>query len=262
MTVEDLRAYYSKILPVYEKESAANAHLAFWRGLARSWRPGRILEIGSGLGRITGALSRHAPTVGIDISVEMLARARRRRAAGTRARFVAADMRDPVFGCRFDLIVAPSDPFSHWTAIRERRRALRQVADQLSSEGRFVLEGLYRRGRRIEIPERRVRHSGGVLSIGETWTRTGRDLWEARYRYRDRAADGTERTIRAGFVARAWNPAEIRSFFNSCGLTIETLWGDYDQRPFRANAERLIIVARRRARFVHRRALVARGKRV
>ena len=191
------------------------------------------LEIGSGLGRITGALSRLAPTVGIDISVEMLARARRRRPAGTRARFVAADMRDLVFGCRFDLIIAPSDPFSHWTAIRERRRALRQIADRLSSEGRFVLEGLYRRGRRIEIPERRVRHSGGVLSIGETWTLTGGDLWQARYRYRDRAAGGTERTIQAGFVARAWNPGEIRSFFNSCGLTIETLWGDFDRRPFR-----------------------------
>lgn len=252
MTVEDLRAYYRKILPVYEKESAANAHLAFWRGLAGSWRPGRILEIGSGLGRITGALSRHAPAVGIDISVEMLARARRRRSAGNRARFVAADMRDSVFGCRFDLIIAPGDPFSQWTAVRERRRALRRVADQLSSEGRFVLEGLYRHGRRIEIPERRVSHSGGVLGIGETWTRIGGDLWQARYRYRDRAASGMERTIQAGFMARAWNPAEIRSFFTSCGLTIETLWGDFDRRPFRADAERLIAVARRRARFVHR----------
>ncbi len=254
MTVEDLRAYYKKILPVYEAESAANAHLAFWRGLARSWRPRRILEIGSGLGRITGALSRHAPTVGIDVSLEMLARASRRLAKGTRARFVAADMRAPVFGCRFDLIIAPSDPFSHWTEARDRRRALRSIAALLSSMGRFVLEGLYRRGRRIEIPERRVRHSGGVLSIGETWTRTGRDLWQARYRYRERTTDGKERTIQAGFAARAWNPSEIRSLFASCGLTLETLWGGFDRRPFRADAERLIAVACRRARFLHRKA--------
>ena len=254
MTVEDLRAYYSKILPVYQTESAANAHLAFWRGLARRWRPGRILEIGSGLGRIAGALSRHAPAIGIDISIEMLALASNRRASGTRARFVAADMRELAFGCPFDLIIAPSDPFSHWTAIRDRRRALRSIAARLSPKGHFVLEGLYRRGRRIEIPERRVRHSGGGLGIGETWTRTGRDLWRAEYRYRDRAADGRERIIHAEFEARAWNAAEIRSFFASCGLTIETLWRDFDRRPFRADADRLIAVARRRARFVQARA--------
>lgn len=254
MTVEDVRAYYRTVLPFYEKESAGDARLAFWRDLARRWRPGRILEIGSGLGRITTALSRHAPAVGIDVSFEMLARARGRRVSGTRPQFVAADMRDRVFGCHFDLIVAPSDPFSHWTAVRDRRQALRSVADQLSSKGRFVLEGLYRRGRRVEVPERRVRHSGGVLSIGETWTRTGRDLWRAGYRYLDRAADGTETAIRAEFLARAWNPAEVRSFFASCGLTIETLWGDFDRRAFREDSERLILVALRRARFMHRRS--------
>ncbi len=252
MTVEDLRAYYRRILPVYEKESAGNARLAFWRGLARSWRPGNILEIGSGLGRITEALSRHAPAVGIDISFDMLARARGRRGAGSRARFVAADMRDLAFGCSFDLIIAPGDPLSHWTSIRDRRRTLRRVAEHLSPKGRFVLEGLYRRGRRIEIPERRLRRSGGVLSIGETWTRTGRNLWQARYRYRDRGVSGTERSVRAEFVARSWDPSKIRSLFASCGLTIETLWGDFDRRPFRADSKKLIAVARRRARFVHR----------
>ena len=73
--VEDVRAYYRKILPYYEKESVARAHLSFWRGLAARSAPGRILELGSGLGRITCALSRRAPTVGIDVSHEMLGRA-------------------------------------------------------------------------------------------------------------------------------------------------------------------------------------------
>jgi SAM-dependent methyltransferase len=249
--VEDVRAYYRKILPYYEKESLARAHLSFWLGLVLRGAPGRILELGSGLGRITRALSRRAPTVGIDLSHEMLARAAKAHPSAPRAFFVAADMREAVFDCRFDLVVAPSDPFSHLTAIRDRRRALRRVANHLSPRGRFVLEGLYRR-RDQKYRERRIPYSGGELSIAEEWEPAGaRDLWRARYRYRDSRPFRKDRTLEASFTARAWNPREVRALFASCGLRVEHLWGDFDRRPFRAGMNRLIIVARR-ARFARR----------
>jgi SAM-dependent methyltransferase len=249
---EDSRAYYRTILPFYEKESIAPAGLSFWRDLAARDRPGRILELGSGLGRITRALSRDAPTIGIDISHEMLGRAAKARAGAPRASFVAADMREPVFACRFDLIVAPSDPFCHLTTLRDRRRALRSVARQLSPRGRFVVEGLCRR-RGQEYPARRIPYPGGVLHVGEEWEPAGsRDLWRARYRFRETSPGGRARTLDATFTARAWNPGEVRALFASCGLRVEHLWGDFNRRPFRPGMRRLIIVARRRARFLHR----------
>src|SRR5262249_9633455 len=64
--ISDACDYYREILPFYEKESVARAHLAFWRGVAREHAPRRILEIGAGLGRITAELSRVAPAVGLD----------------------------------------------------------------------------------------------------------------------------------------------------------------------------------------------------
>ena len=70
--ISSARDYYRKILPFYEKESLLRAHLDFWRRIARESRPRRILEIGAGFGRITAALSRVAPAVGIDVSLEML----------------------------------------------------------------------------------------------------------------------------------------------------------------------------------------------
>lgn len=250
--VEDVRAYYRKILPCYEKEAIARAHIAFWQGLARRLAPGRILELGSGLGRITAALSRLAPAIGIDISFEMLGRAARRRPPASRARFIAADMREAVFGCRFDLIVAPADPFSHLTAIEDRRRALRRVAAQLSPRGCFVLEGLCRRSD-FKYPERRIEYPGGVLRVAEEWKPLGtRDLWRARYRYRESRSGGKDRTLEASFTARAWNPGEVRTLFASCGLAVENLWGDFGRRPFRPGMRRLIIVARPKARFLHR----------
>ena len=242
--VSSARDYYRKILPFYEKESVSQAHLDFWIGIAREIQPRRILEIGAGFGRITAALSRVATAVGIDISLEMLSKARRRR--GRRAFFVAADARRAAFRRRFDLIVAPGDPISHMTTLDDRKATLRAVVQQLSAHGVFVLEGLYRRRNEVSLPHRRVRHAGGVLSIEEAWLPIGvKDLWHARYRYRDRRSDGSVSTMAAAFLARAWNPATIRRLFSSCGLQIVALWGDFDGRPVDSSASRLIAVARR-----------------
>ncbi len=243
--IEEVRSYYAKILPFYEKEAIARAHLAFWRGLVRRWRPRNVLEVGCGIGRITASLSRQAPTVGIDLSLEMLRVASVRVAARTAARFVAADMRRVAFGRPFDLIVAPSDPFSHLTAMLDRRRALRAIAAQLSPGGRFVLEGLYRRRRESEHPPRKIRHAEGVLLVEETWYPVGlRDLWHGRYRYRDQRAGRADRTLEAAFVARSWDVRAIRSLFASCGLAVEALWGDFDGRRFQSDATRVVVVAR------------------
>jgi SAM-dependent methyltransferase len=248
-SLDQVRGYYAQILPFYELESIARRDVGFWRSLVRRWHPTRILDVGSGLGRITSAVSHDTPAIGIDGSLEMLAGARRRREPGSRARFVAADMHRVAFAGGFDLIIAASDPFSHLTSDADRRRALRAVAEHLSGHGHFVLEGLYRRRRPFEPPSRRIRHDGGVLWISESWRPIGiGQLWKARYRYCDRRADGRETTVEASFRARSWDPAEIRRTFASSGLAVEELWGDFDRRPFSRGAPRLIVVARRSRR--------------
>jgi SAM-dependent methyltransferase len=248
-SLREVQEYYRKVLPFFEMESVARRDLRFWRSLAQRWRPAQILDVGAGLGRITSAVGRDFPAIGIDISLEMLARTRRGLEPGPRVRFVAADMRRVAFAGGFDLIIAASDPFSHLTSAVERRQALRAVAEQLSGHGHFVLEGLYRRREIFESPERRIRHAAGVLSISESWRPIGaRHLWNARYRYCDRRGEGEETTVEASFVARAWDPAGIRRCFFSCGLVIEELWGDFDRRPFSRGATRLVVVARRTSR--------------
>jgi SAM-dependent methyltransferase len=248
--ISDARAYYRKIIRFYRKESVSRAHLDFWRTLARRLRPARILELGSGLGRITAELSRVAPSFGIDVSIEMLLEAQR----PDRARFVAADARRAAFGPVFDLIVAPGDPFSHLTTLEDRRRALRAVARQLTPNGRFVLEGLHRKRHETAFPQRRIRYAEGVLEIDESWFPFGMsDLWHARYRYRDRRRDGSEERLSAAFLARAWNRGTIRAEFEACGLRMVSIWGDFDGRPVRADAKRIIVIAGPGARGYRRR---------
>ena len=245
-SLDEVRAYYDSIFPFYEKESVARAHLDFWRGLARQWRPARILEIGAGFGRITRALARHAPAIGIDISLPMLVHASRQCPSTSRARYVAADMRRLSFSCCFDLIVAPNDPLSHLLTAAERRQTLCRVAKLLSPSGRFVLDGLYRKERRPEERERRFRHADGVLTISESWRPVGtRQLWHATYRYVDCGKNRPDRAVESSFTARAWEPQKLRRLFQSCGLRIEQLWGDLDHRLFSSAARRIISVARR-----------------
>jgi SAM-dependent methyltransferase len=268
-SVEAVRSYYRAILPFYNEESEDRGDLAFWRLLVAERKPECILELGAGTGRVTAALAKLAPVVAIDLSPEMLqqAAARLERQSTSRSvsstsqpvastsrsvshgaaadlfpvELIVADMRSLDLGRRFDLIVAPNDPFSHITRQRERQTALRAIAHHLLPGGRLVIEGLYRpERRRIVVPERLA----NGISVRELWEPFGaHDRWRARYSYARRAQDGSAEQMDAEFFARAWNPPKAKRLFQGCGLDLREMWGDFDRRPFTPEAERVLIVA-------------------
>lgn len=246
--VEEVRAYYRRILPFYEMETAGRPDLKFWPRLARRWKPRLVLELGSGLGRVMTAVAGEAPkVVGIDVSFEMLSLASK-RLASSGASLLGADMRELPFSRVFDLEIAPSDPFCHLLSTADRRSALREIARALAPGGRFILDALYRSGgaskrtRRLALP-------GGSLTIREAWRPLSKkDVWSARYSYFWRRGNRL-REAEAEFTARAWNPRQLRPFFESCGLIVERLWGSLRGHPFRRGSRRLIVVARP-ARFM------------
>lgn len=239
--LEAVKSYYHKILPFYEEETEQRDDLEFWRDVVARRRPQFVLELGAGSGRVTAELIDLAPVVALDLSIEMLQRASLRLAARSMAALfkpslVVADMRRFVFARRFDLILAPNDPFSHLTRNRERQIALRTIARHLTPGGRLVIDGLYRPERkRVDVPERRT----GEVSVRESWTPVGRDnCWRARYFYQR-----GERHEEAQFVARSWNLHDVHALFNCCGLELQEVWGDFDGRPFTPDAERVILTA-------------------
>lgn len=238
-SIDELRSYYTATLPYYDLSIEDRGDLPFWESMARRWSARRILELGCGTGRVTAVLSAHANTTAVDVLIEMLHRAHRRVPA---ARVVAADLREIAFTATFDLVILADDPIAHLTSSAERMAALQRIAAHLDPQGRLVLEGLYRpQGKEPRSPARAILRDGvQQFTVSETWTHAeGRGLWNAVYRY-DTGSAVTE----VSALLRAWEPEEIGRL-PELGLEVESVWGDFDERPFSRDAARVLIVARR-----------------
>lgn len=249
----DVRAYYRTVSRYIEKELARRRDREFWEKVGASAAGERILELGCGTGRVTSVLARSgSPIVGVDLSPEMLRRARGRLGRGCGVSLVMADMRVLPFSRTFRLVVAADDPFAHLLRDRDRRAALEAVADHLDPDGgRFILDAHWleqSRWRRSLTPEgfhreRALHQAGSELRIREEWRCDAETrCCTVRYEYRE---DGG-RPERASFRARLWSVDEMRCRLEEAGLRLRSLRGDYEGTPFEpSTAHHLVVEAER-----------------
>lgn len=249
----EVRAYYRRILPFFERELAGRGDEDLWTWAAAAPAGCRVLELGCGTGRATAFLARGAGrVVALDVSPDLIAVARRRLAGCRNVALLVADMREPAIatGCdrRFDLVAAVDDPFVHLTGDEDRERAFTAAAGLVAPGGRFLLDAAWfppgQRGEAGRPGGLVLEHSGrGALDVREVWrcdpeTR----LCEARFEYR---LEGCE-IEHASFPARLWSGEELERRARAAGLAVTHLWGDYDRRPWdRATSPRLIAEMRR-----------------
>ena len=113
----------------------------FYRARAER-QGGSVLELGSGTGRklIPIAADGH-PSVGLELSPEMLERARRKaEEAGVAVEWVQGDMRDFDLGRTFDLVIIPFNSLLHLHESRDLVGCFRAVRRHLAPGGRLVLD--------------------------------------------------------------------------------------------------------------------------
>lgn len=126
-------------------QTVGRRDVAFWQGLARRVR-GRILELGSGTGRLTIPLARVAGrrVVGVDMSMPMLARAvekRRRLLKAKRPSLFLGDVRTlPFADNTFQLVIAPYGMLQSMTRERDLRQIMQEAARVLKPGGVFGID--------------------------------------------------------------------------------------------------------------------------
>jgi SAM-dependent methyltransferase len=145
----DPRSSYDQIADLYDADMGQNmpyddVHYYVERAVEK---PGSVLELGCGTGRITLPLLRAGLTVtGADISSGMLSVLRQRSeceadsSERSRLQLVQMDIRQWAIRGSFSTILCPYSLFTYLAESSDRRAFLRQVRQQLCNDGHLILD--------------------------------------------------------------------------------------------------------------------------
>ena len=240
--------------------------------LVRRYRPGRVLELGCGSGRVTlplaaAAAEHNSSIVGIDTDERMLEQARKKAealdpGAGSRLSLETGDLRTWRPGAPFDLVLVPCSTLSHLLSLDDQLAAWRTAWDNLAPGGRFVVDltmpDLAAYADSLQTPPRILLQmdidaeapEGGDRLIRYRTVRYLPHLQRARIHFLYDAFSASEAADRyvSDFESHVYFPREVELLFRLTGFEVEERWGDYRFRPLRAASRQLIVAGRKPAR--------------
>ena len=202
--------------------------------------PLRILDLPCGQGRHSIELARRGYEVtGVDLSPYLLGIARERaEAAGVAVRWLPGDMREPLVGQRFDLVLNLFTSFGFFSDEADDRRVATAAAAMLEPGGRFVLEVI--NGERImrNFEEREW------YPVGETVVMERRSL------DRPTRLMVVERTVETAgasevdlHVVRLYGAGDLEALLHDAGFNRVQLYGDWNGAPATPDSLRVLAVA-------------------
>lgn len=222
----------------------------FYRDLALD-RPGAVLEIGAGTGRVTVELARLAErVVAVEPSASMRAAAAARldeAGVADRVELRDQDARELDENGGFALVVAPFHVLMHFLTLDDQDAVLRAARSALDPGGAFACD--------LFVPRF---EADGVLRREATWRdAAGRDaeLWTVQHHHAARQRieslylvdrvgdDGVVRRSRRTLVQRYFHRYELERAVRSAGFRDVRLFGDFDRRPLDDDATRYVLLA-------------------
>ncbi|HET7542751.1 MAG TPA: class I SAM-dependent methyltransferase [Polyangiaceae bacterium] len=229
--------------------------VAFYREVCRGAR--RVLELGSGAGRLLIALSSaERDVVGLELDPMLLALSRRNcrrlpHAARKRVRIVPGDMRDFELKQRFDRVLLPYNALYCLLGRRAALACFRAVHRALVEGGTLAFDvwnaaPFRRRAAQAGLDTDEVivsfRHARRTWDVFErSRVRTARQRLDVTYSYVPREG-GT--TYQIPIAQRYFLPSEISQLLTRSGFVVEARYGDFEGRRFAANSAQLIVLAR------------------
>lgn len=231
---------YLELYPHRNREEALRAARLFL-DTARP-RPGtRLLDLGCGAGRHLDAFrdAGYRP-VGLDLSLPLLARSRR-RTGDARVDLVCGDMRRlPLREGSVEGVTSFFTSFGYFATREEDRRVLREIRRVLRAGGVFLLDYLNAaQVRRELVPE-------DVQRVGGRTVRQERRIVDDRVVKRieiQPEEPGEEARVFHERV-RLYEPEELVAELGEAGLVPEERFGDYEAGSHTDDSPRLVLVGR------------------
>jgi SAM-dependent methyltransferase len=226
---------------------------------------GRVLELGTGYGRLLGPLSAAAAeVVGLDRDPELLAAARRQirsqirgpmRGQGRRVRLVEGDFTSFQLPGTFDRIVLPYNALYCLLGRRALLRCFARVRAHLAAGGQFLFDvwsaDAFQRSTRRAT--RRAGHrddSNAIVSLhhrGQVWDvfehsrlRSARQRLDVLYTYVPRSR-GARVQIRIEQRYAPW--AEIAALLAEAGLQVRARYGGFARERWSPRSDQLVVIA-------------------
>jgi len=250
-----------------------DVHVPDWNGEVQFYRalladsPARehgVLEIACGTGRITLQLARDGFHVtGLDLSEELLERARNKSVGMANVNWVQGDMRTFELGKKFGGVIIPGHSFQFMSTPDDQVQCLEHIRRHLVADGVLVIhldnvdvawlgellaqrEPIFGNGRVLIHPttQQKFRQSSAWTYEPATQTATVQMNWHA--------LDENENVIQTW----AMNPMRLHCIFpfemehllKRVGFSIQAVHGDFDCSALSDKSNQMIWVAKNQAR--------------
>ncbi len=211
---------------------------------------GPILELGCGTGRVLEPLSAAGNQVfGLDIDFSMLDYLRRRmmQTGAQPLPVFQADMCSFCLRESFPLILLPCNTYSA-LAPEIRQGTLEQVRRHLSPAGIFtvslpnpsILSELEEEAE-AEIEDEFSLSSGEAVQVSSSWKRE-ENRAEIIWQYDLLQPDGRIERISMQAIQYIHPPEVYRKEFTQCGLSVQSVYGDFDFSPYDEESPNLIFL--------------------
>lgn len=224
----------------HRDDSEAEEHVGFIERYLDGPRPRAVLDLACGAGRHTAALrQRGYRTLGLDLSLTLLARMRARRLPQ-----VAGDMRAlPFVDGSFDWVLNFFTSFGYFAGERENFRVLEEVVRVLAPGGRFLIDLMNPGPALASLKPREVQELDGQQAGIERWY----DEVSRRINKRIVVSGPGEPSRTFLESVRLYEAEEVTMGLRWAGLEVDAFFGSFQGEPYERDSERLILLAHKPA---------------
>ena len=244
------RAFQLDYLRVYKhrNDEEARKQIDFTTQVLGLTLPLDVFDLSCGDGRHAIEWARRGYQVtGLDLSAELLTRARERASEGDlNVRFIQGDMREIPYIESFDLLVNFFTSFGYFQEDDENKKVLQSIANALRPEGVFLMDYLSRDHVIQTLVAEDEKTVEGAILRQRRWISGDPDTVGSHVRINkhvNMTSQGESRTYEES--VRMYTFEEMLAMTEEAGLSVTQSFGDFDGRKPGPDAPRLILVGKR-----------------